>query len=70
MGMVMVKVVPSPGVRVEGEFAAMLVFNDVACDGHAQSGALADGLGGEEVLEEPLLHLVGHALAVVGNGDG
>ena len=48
----------------------MLVLDYVACNAEAQAGALSDRFGGEEVLEEVLLHLVGHALTVVGNGDG
>lgn len=47
----------------------MFVLNDVACDTHAQTCALSNGLGGEEVLKETLLHLVSHTLAIVGNGD-
>ena len=48
----------------------MLLLDNIADNGHAQPGTFSDGLGGEEIFEEPLLHLVTHALTIVGNGDG
>ena len=48
----------------------MLVLDDVACDAHTKTRSLANGLGGEEILEQSLLYLVVHAFTIVGNTDG
>ena len=47
----------------------MFVLDDVARDTHAKTRTLPDRLGGEEILEEMLFHLIGHALSIVGNAD-
>ena len=55
---------------LKGESAVVLVLDDVACDAHAQSGALSDGFRGEEILVETLFHQVGHTFAIVSDADG
>ena len=55
--------------RGEGDLATVFVLNDVTCDTHAKTCTLTDGLSGEEILKEPLLHIVAHALTVVGYAD-
>ena len=48
----------------------MAVPDDILHNAQAKTCALPYWLGGEEVFEEALLHLIGHTLAIIGKGDG
>src|ERR1700761_611326 len=58
------------GTSREGDLAAVLRFDDAACDVQAEPGPAADRLGGEEGLKDMFLVLFGDAGAVVGKADG